>query len=266
MVSGGFGLLVARVVLGSSLSSTEMLWRLGDRAPDEQQVEEGAQGPDRAEPVVRALALPELPVLALHVVRGLVRVLEGKVAGQPREELVVPEVLEGRLDPGQVSEDVVVEDGLAPLLGKLVGGGGRSEQLEEGLDETPELDEGGTEPERLVEGSPLAAAEQWPAVRARPVADPRARPARCPPSLFDRGLRRRPHPVSAHAGVSLKARYPREAARRARRRREAGAERWARWAEMVAGGMTKAEVARAEGVSRAALTMGLRKLAAGGDG
>jgi predicted transcriptional regulator len=32
---------------------------------------------------------------------------------------------------------------------------------------------------------------------------------------------------------------------------------------MVAGGMTKAEVARADGVSRAAVSQGLRKLAAG---
>lgn len=61
----------------------------------------------------------------------------------------------------------------------------------------------------------------------------------------------------------LRTRYPREAPRRERRRRENGAERWARWAEMVAGGMTKAEVARAEGVSRAAVTMGLRKLRGG---
>ena len=43
-------------------------------------------------------------------------------------------------------------------------------------------------------------------------------------------------------------------------KRESGPERWSRWAEMVAGGMTKAEVARREGVSRAAVTMGLRKL------
>lgn len=42
--------------------------------------------------------------------------------------------------------------------------------------------------------------------------------------------------------------------------RETGPERWARWAAMVEGGMTKAAVARAEGVSRAAVTMGLRKI------
>ena len=41
---------------------------------------------------------------------------------------------------------------------------------------------------------------------------------------------------------------------------ETGPERWARWAEMVEGGMSKAEVARAEGVSRAAVTVGLGKL------
>jgi DNA-binding transcriptional regulator GbsR (MarR family) len=33
---------------------------------------------------------------------------------------------------------------------------------------------------------------------------------------------------------------------------------------MVAGGMTRAEVARAEGVSRAAVTMGLKKIAGAG--
>ncbi len=43
-------------------------------------------------------------------------------------------------------------------------------------------------------------------------------------------------------------------------KRETGQERWARWSNMVAGGMTKAEVARKEGVSRAAVTMGLKKL------
>ncbi len=61
----------------------------------------------------------------------------------------------------------------------------------------------------------------------------------------------------------LVARYPREG-RRERvvegPRVETGPERWARWAAMVAGGMTKAEVARSEGVSRAAVTMGLGKL------
>ena len=43
-------------------------------------------------------------------------------------------------------------------------------------------------------------------------------------------------------------------------KRETGPERWARWAEMVAGGMSKAEVARWEGVSRAAVTMGIGKV------
>ena len=43
-------------------------------------------------------------------------------------------------------------------------------------------------------------------------------------------------------------------------KRETGPERWARWAEMVAGGMTRAEVARHERVSRAAVTMGLGRL------
>lgn len=45
-------------------------------------------------------------------------------------------------------------------------------------------------------------------------------------------------------------------------RREAGPERWARWAAMVDGGLTRAEVARREGVSRAAVTIGLSKLSA----
>jgi DNA invertase Pin-like site-specific DNA recombinase len=58
----------------------------------------------------------------------------------------------------------------------------------------------------------------------------------------------------------LRTRYPREAPRRERRKREAGLQRWERWAAMVEGGMTRAEVARAEGVSRAAVTMGLKKL------
>ena len=75
----------------------------------------------------------------------------------------------------------------------------------------------------------------------------------------------------------LEARYPRGG--RGQRRRaaaaevapapapkETGPERWARWAAMVAGGMTKAEVARVEGVSRAAVTQGLRKLVAGTGG
>ena len=44
-------------------------------------------------------------------------------------------------------------------------------------------------------------------------------------------------------------------------KRETGPERWERWAEMVEGGMTKAEVARAEGVSRAAVTVGIGKIA-----
>ncbi len=63
-----------------------------------------------------------------------------------------------------------------------------------------------------------------------------------------------------------KANYPREGQRSpveeavSTPRRETGPERWARWAEMVAGGMTKAEVARHECVSRAAVTMGLGRL------
>lgn len=61
------------------------------------------------------------------------------------------------------------------------------------------------------------------------------------------------------------ARYPREQRSRVEEvapepKRETGPERWARWAAMVAGGMTKAQVARQEGVSRAAVTVGLRKL------
>lgn len=44
-------------------------------------------------------------------------------------------------------------------------------------------------------------------------------------------------------------------------KRETGPKRWARWAEMVEGGMTKAEVARSEGVSRAAVTVGIGKIA-----
>lgn len=64
----------------------------------------------------------------------------------------------------------------------------------------------------------------------------------------------------------LAAHYPREPRSLAEEvaaepRRETGPERWARWTAMVAGGMTKAEVARAEGVSRAAVTLGLQKLA-----
>ena len=41
--------------------------------------------------------------------------------------------------------------------------------------------------------------------------------------------------------------------------------RWARWKRMLDDGTckTKAEVARAEGVSRAAVTLGLQKLMAG---
>lgn len=79
-------------------------------------------------------------------------------------------------------------------------------------------------------------------------------------------------PLAGHCGSPgwtvggtwvLRARYPREEPRRARRKRKSGPERWRRWAEMVEGGMTKAEVARAEGVSRAAVTMGLGKLASG---
>ena len=65
--------------------------------------------------------------------------------------------------------------------------------------------------------------------------------------------------------------YPRETNRSPSKntasmpKRETGPERWARWAVMAAGGMTKAEVARQEGVSRAAVTMGLRKLARADD-
>ncbi len=63
----------------------------------------------------------------------------------------------------------------------------------------------------------------------------------------------------------LPARYPREQRSRAEEvapepKRETGSERWTRWAAMVAGGMTKAQVARKEGVSRAAVTIGLQKL------
>ena len=43
-------------------------------------------------------------------------------------------------------------------------------------------------------------------------------------------------------------------------KRETGPERWTRWAEMVAEGMTNAEVAKREEVSRAAVTMGIRKV------
>ena len=59
--------------------------------------------------------------------------------------------------------------------------------------------------------------------------------------------------------------YPRETKRSSsgdtapKPKRETGPERWARWASMVEGGMTKAEVARAEGVSRAAVTQALKR-------
>ena len=43
-------------------------------------------------------------------------------------------------------------------------------------------------------------------------------------------------------------------------KRETGPARWARWAEMVESGMTRAEVARRDGVSRAAVTMGIGKV------
>ena len=42
--------------------------------------------------------------------------------------------------------------------------------------------------------------------------------------------------------------------------RPRAADRWRRWQAMVEGGMTRAEVARREGVSRAAVTQGLAKL------
>ena len=57
-----------------------------------------------------------------------------------------------------------------------------------------------------------------------------------------------------------------EGARLALVPKETGPERWARLAAMVEGGTTKAEVARAEGVSRAAVPHGLRKLGAGNHG
>jgi hypothetical protein len=52
------------------------------------------------------------------------------------------------------------------------------------------------------------------------------------------------------------------------KRRESGPERWARWQRMLDEGVyaSRAELARAEGVSRAAVTMGLRKLSAGHGG
>ena len=50
--------------------------------------------------------------------------------------------------------------------------------------------------------------------------------------------------------------------KRSGRRRESGPERWARWQRLLEEGVygSKAELARGEGVSRAAVTMGLRKL------
>lgn len=49
---------------------------------------------------------------------------------------------------------------------------------------------------------------------------------------------------------------------------ETGPERWKRWRQLLEEGAygTKAELARAEGVSRAAATMGLQKLVAGWHG
>ena len=41
---------------------------------------------------------------------------------------------------------------------------------------------------------------------------------------------------------------------------ERGAARWRRWARLVEGGLSRAEVARSESVSRAAVTLGLQKL------
>lgn len=45
--------------------------------------------------------------------------------------------------------------------------------------------------------------------------------------------------------------------------RQTGPVRWARWAAVVASGMTKAEAARQVGVSRAAVTIGIGKLTSG---
>ncbi len=47
--------------------------------------------------------------------------------------------------------------------------------------------------------------------------------------------------------------------------RECGPERWARWQRLLEDGVyaSRAELARGEGISRAAVTMGLRKLARG---
>ena len=62
--------------------------------------------------------------------------------------------------------------------------------------------------------------------------------------------------------VRAAATYPRESRREAEHeapRMETGPDRWARWAAMVEGRMSEAKVARAEGVSRAAVMMGLRK-------
>ncbi len=61
--------------------------------------------------------------------------------------------------------------------------------------------------------------------------------------------------------------YPRQTQRTLepedrRPRRESGPERWARWESMLASGevLSRAELARLEGVSRSAITQGLGKL------
>ena len=75
-------------------------------------------------------------------------------------------------------------------------------------------------------------------------------------------------------GMVIRLKYPFVARPRWRRRkaaavscepREPGIARWRRWQRMLEDGTygSRAELARGEGVSRAAVTMGLRKLAAG---
>jgi len=63
----------------------------------------------------------------------------------------------------------------------------------------------------------------------------------------------------------VKAVYPREPQRQVDEpveKRESGPERWARWRRMLDSGevRSRAELARVEGVSRAAVTLGLNKL------
>jgi hypothetical protein len=60
-------------------------------------------------------------------------------------------------------------------------------------------------------------------------------------------------PVLIRVGMGLADPHP-------ARERERGPDRWRRWAAMVDTGVSKAEVARLEGVSRAAVTQGLGKL------